>query len=190
MAKAKAHIYCFCVIILLFKSVQRWRAVWKSPNLSCLLYGWSLSKVYVWTWHYALYWNWNLVFMIFLIQYFTKNLIYFIYFIFRVCPVRSFYYSWNYNLIMLLYKRNISFILSFQPNFNIETIWFIDVESTCFYQRCFVNVETTSINVRQLNFHFQANINVETTSMYLDDQRCFDVDSTLMCLLGGASRSK
>ena len=33
------------------------------------------------------------------------------------------------------------------------------------FQRCFANVETTSINVRRLNFHFQLNINVETTLM-------------------------
>ena len=52
------------------------------------------------------------------------------------------------------------------------------------FQRCFANVETTSINVRRLNFHFQPNINVETTLMNVDDQRCFNVDSTLMCLLG------
>ena len=49
--------------------------------------------------------------------------------------------------------------------------------------RCFVYVETTSINIRRLNFHFQPNINVETTLMNVDDQRCFDVDTMLMCLL-------
>ena len=51
-------------------------------------------------------------------------------------------------------------------------------------QCCFANVETTSINVCRLNFHFQPNINVETTLMNVDDQCCFKVDSTLMCLLG------
>ena len=79
----------------------------------------------------------------------------------------------------------------FQPNINAETTlshrrW-IDVILSTLFQRCFVNVETTSINVRRLNFHFQPNINVETTSMNVDDQRCFNVDSTLMCLLGHAS---
>ena len=29
------------------------------------------------------------------------------------------------------------------------------------FQSCFVNVETTSINIRRLNFHFQPNINVD-----------------------------
>ena len=76
----------------------------------------------------------------------------------------------------------------FQPNFNVETTlvhrrW-IDVILSTLFQRCFVNVETTSINVRRLNFHFQPNINVETTLMNVDDQRCFNVDSTLMCLPG------
>ena len=76
----------------------------------------------------------------------------------------------------------------FQPNFNGETTlvpqrWIAVILSTLF-PRCFVNVETTSINVRRLNFHFQPNINVETTSMNGDDQHCFNVDSTLMCLLG------
>ena len=46
------------------------------------------------------------------------------------------------------------------------------------------NDETTLINIRRLNFHFQPNFNVETTLMNVDDQRCFKVDSTLMCLLG------
>ena len=75
----------------------------------------------------------------------------------------------------------------FQPNFNVETTlvhrrW-IDVILSTLFQRCFANVETTSINVRRLNFHFQPNINVETTLMNVDDQRCFNVDSTLMCFL-------
>ena len=52
------------------------------------------------------------------------------------------------------------------------------------FQRCFANVETTSINVCQLNFHFQPNIKVVETLMNVDDQRCFNVDSTLMYLLG------
>ena len=74
----------------------------------------------------------------------------------------------------------------FQPNFNVETTlvhwrWINVIQSTLF-QRCFANVKTTSITVRRLNFHFQPNINVETT--LTNDQRCFNVDSTLMCLLG------
>ena len=32
------------------------------------------------------------------------------------------------------------------------------------FQSCFVNVETTSINIRRLNFHFQPNINVDVFS--------------------------
>ena len=80
----------------------------------------------------------------------------------------------------------------FQPNLNVETTlihrrW-IDVTLWTLFQRCFANVETTSINFRRLNFHFQPNINVETTSMNIDGQRCFNVDSTLMCLLGTISK--
>ena len=76
----------------------------------------------------------------------------------------------------------------FQSNFNIETMlvhrhW-IDVILSTLFQCCFVNVETTLINVRRLNFHFQPNINVETTLMNVDDQRCLNVDSTLISLLG------
>ena len=44
-------------------------------------------------------------------------------------------------------------------------------------------VETTSIDIRRLNFHFQLNANAETTFMNIDSQRCLHVDSDLMCLL-------
>ena len=76
---------------------------------------------------------------------------------------------------------------NFQSNFNVETTlvyrrW-IDVILSTLLQRCFINVETTSINVRRLNFNFQPNINVETTLVNVDNERCFNVDSTLMCLL-------
>ena len=82
--------------------------------------------------------------------------------------------------------RRINF--HFHPNVNIETTlvhwrWISVILSTLF-QRCFVNDETTSINVRRLNFLFQPNINFETTFMNVDDQRCFNVNSTLMCMLG------
>ena len=40
------------------------------------------------------------------------------------------------------------------------------------FQSCFMNVETTSINIRWLNFHFQPNFNVETTLFY---RRSIDV---------------
>ena len=58
----------------------------------------------------------------------------------------------------------------FQPNTNVETTlghqhW-INVTLSTLFQRCFVNVETTSINIRRLNFHFQPNFNVETTLVY------------------------
>ena len=60
----------------------------------------------------------------------------------------------------------------FQPNINIETTlshqhWIRVVTLSKLFHRCFVNVETTSINIRLLNFHFQPNFNVETTLVHL-----------------------
>ena len=47
------------------------------------------------------------------------------------------------------------------------------------FQRCFLNVETTSINICRLNFHFQPNSNVEATLVH---RRWIDVIlSTLFC---------
>ena len=143
--------------------------------------------------------------------------------------VRSFDYSWNNNLIMLLCKRNICFILEnfvlllshflvistaniskvvsmlfsqrwsnadeqtqlsfstkyksnveatpmnklnfhFQLNIKVETAliyrhW-INVILSMLFQRCFINIETTSINIRRFNFHFQPNFFVETILFY------------------------
>ena len=58
----------------------------------------------------------------------------------------------------------------FQPNTNVETTlghqhW-INVTLSTLFQRCFVNVETTSINICRLNFHFQPNSNVEATLVH------------------------
>ena len=81
----------------------------------------------------------------------------------------------------------------FHSNINVEITFgnrrWIDVILSTLFPRCFLNVETTSKNVRRLNFHFQPNINVETTSMNVADQRCFNVDSTLMCLRGSFSNN-
>ena len=84
----------------------------------------------------------------------------------------------EHTLIQLL------FLTKYQRWNNILHRHWIDVILSMLFQRCFVNVETTSINVRRLNFHFQPNINVETTLMNVDNHRCFKVDSTMMCLLG------
>ena len=115
-------------------------------------------------------------------------------------------YTWKHSSVLLLTlcSVNISttniikvkttpvnmrwFNFHFQPNINVKTTFdnrrWIDVILSTLFQLCFLNVETTSKNVRRLTFHFQPNINVETTSMNVDDQRCFNVDSALMCLLG------
>ena len=84
---------------------------------------------------------------------------------------------------------NISWLkFHFQLIINVETTlghrrW-VDVVLSMLFQRCFVYVETTSINILRLNLHFQPKFNVKTTLMNVDNQRCFNVDSTLMCLLG------
>ena len=80
----------------------------------------------------------------------------------------------------MLFSRNadehtltqISFLTNFECWNNIRS-------STLMFKRCFVNVEATSINIRQLNFRFQPDFNVETT---LVDRRWIDVMlSTLFC---------
>ena len=57
-----------------------------------------------------------------------------------------------------------TFLINLIPTLTQQ--WVINIESTQLYQRCFVNVETTSINIRRLNFHFQSNFNVETTLVH------------------------
>ena len=78
--------------------------------------------------------------------------------------------------------------VSFSPSFNVETMLVhrhcIDIILSTLLQRCFANIETRSKNVRRLIFYFQPNINVEATLLNVDDERCFNIDSTLMCLLG------
>ena len=101
-------------------------------------------------------------------------------------------YTWKYNFALLLSHflvnlstTNIDKVVSIlfcqcqsnadeetltQPNINVETIlshqhW-IDVILSMLFQRCFVNVETKSINIRQIKFHFQPNFNVETTLVH------------------------
>ena len=64
----------------------------------------------------------------------------------------------------------------FQPNINVVTTlghqYWIDVFLLALFQRCFVKVETTSINIRRLNFCFKRNFNIETT---LSHRRWIDV---------------
>ena len=63
-----------------------------------------------------------------------------------------------------------TFLINLIPT--LKQHWVINIESTQLYQRCFVNGETTSINIRRLNFHFQSNFNVETTLVH---QRWIDL---------------
>ena len=74
-------------------------------------------------------------------------------------PVRS----WNNNLIMFLYKRNM-FFLKLLFCYWATFLWTLVQQTlTKLIQYCFLNVEATLINIRWLNFHLQQNINVETT---------------------------
>ena len=70
----------------------------------------------------------------------------------------------------------------FRPNTNVETT--LDhqqnVTLSTLFQRCFVNVETTSINMHWLNFHFQPNFNVKTMLVhYVHFQPNFNVKTML-----------
>ena len=62
------------------------------------------------------------------------------------------------------------FNFHFHTNINVETTsghqYWIVVILQMVFQSCFVNVETTPINMSQLNFHFQPNFNVETTLFF------------------------
>ena len=64
----------------------------------------------------------------------------------------------------------------------------VDVVSTLFYQH-WNNFDKCTSAFHFFNFHFQPNINIETTLMNVDNQRSFNVDSTLMCLLGYSAMS-
>ena len=57
-----------------------------------------------------------------------------------------------------------TFLINLRPI--LKQHWIINIESTQLYQRCFVNVETTSINIRGLKSHFQSNFNVKTTLVH------------------------
>ena len=70
---------------------------------------------------------------------------------------------------------------SFSTNYNVETTlghprW-IDVILSMLFQRWFVYVETTSINIRRLNFHIQPNFNVKTTLVH---RRWIDVNISML----------
>ena len=55
----------------------------------------------------------------------------------------------------------LSFSTRFQRWNNLDSSRWIDVILLTSFQSCFANVETTSINVHQLNFHFQSSISID-----------------------------
>ena len=75
----------------------------------------------------------------------------------------------------------------FQPNIKVETAliyrrW-INVILSMLFQRCFINVETTSIKIRRLNFHFQRKFHRWNNVVLSTLNRCISIDvvSTLFC---------
>ena len=90
--------------------------------------------------------------------------------------------SWN----------NVDKHTSAQLSFSIKFQRWNNVGSSTLNRRNSINVVSMLFCQRWNNvdkctsaqLSFQRNINVETTLMNVDDQRCFNVDWTLMCLLG------
>ena len=58
-------------------------------------------------------------------------------------------------------SAQLSFSTKFQLWKNVGSLTLNWCNSINLFQRCFANVETTPINVRRLNFHFQINISVD-----------------------------
>ena len=80
--------------------------------------------------------------------------------------------------------RRINF--HFQSNFNVETTlvhrrWIDVILSTLFCQ-CWKNVDKCTLAQLSFSTKYQG----WKTLMNVDDQRCFNVDSKLMCLLGSS----
>ena len=106
-------------------------------------------------------------------KFYTKSNI-----LYKFYPLRSFHYSWNYNLILFLYKRNIWFILGILILFYYwATFKWNSVQQIL--TSCFSPVFSTRMNMRWLSFSFQHNINIETT---LSHQHWINLTlSTMFC---------
>ena len=81
---------------------------------------------------------------------------------------------------MLFSQRQWTYVDStflFNQISTLKQYW-IDVIYSMLFQRCFVNIQTTSVKICWLKFHFQPNFNVETTLVH---QPWINVVSTLFC---------
>ena len=124
----------------------------------------------MWACRYVL--HWNLVFVIYILHKF-------IYILCKFCPLRSFDYSWNNNLIVLLCKRNICFILE---NFALLLIHFLvistanigKVVSMLFSQRWSNEDEQTQFSFKT---KYQSWNNIDLLT--LNQRNSFNVVSTL-----------
>ena len=104
------------------------------------------------------------------------------------------YWQSCFNAVFLASKQRrwtyVDPTLSFNQVFYDETtlghLHWIDVIHSTLFQRCLVNVKTTWINIRRLNFHFQQYFNDERNndiSATMNRRNSIDVDSTLFCHL-------
>ena len=114
----------------------------------------SFLNFYIWACCHILYWN--LVFVIY-IQYvlhnsYTLSYTNFIYILSNCYPVRSFDRRWNYNLIMVLYEKNICFY-TWKLNFGLVLSHFLENISTAIdkvvsmlFSQCQSNAEWTYVD--------------------------------------------
>ena len=121
--------------------------------------------------------HWNLVFVMYAISKF-------IYILWKFYSVRSFDYSWNNNLIMFFYKRNICFILQnlilfcYWATFQWTSVRIL----TKLFQCCFLNIEALSINIRwcrltcvDSTFFFNQILTLKIVSLTLNWRNSFNV---------------
>ena len=100
----------------------------------------------------------------------------FVYILCKFYLVQSFDYSWNNNLIMLLCKRNICFILE---NFVLLLSHFLVISAAKLLQCCFLNVEATPMNKLKLSFSTKYKNWNSIDLSTLNQRNSFNVVSTL-----------
>ena len=142
----------------------KWERVSENQQIwAYVIYGCSFLKFYIWACRYAL--HWNLIFVIFLIQYFTQNLIC----LYKFYPVRSFHYSWNNHLVMFLYKWK----------FLIYT-WKLDfVLLLSHFQSCFLCADEYTWTQLSFSTKYQRWDNIGWST--LNRRNSFNFVSTLFC---------
>ena len=76
----------------------------------------------------------------------------------------TYFFQYCFNVVLSTLKQSwltcVGSTFIFNQISTMKQHWLIDFESTWFYRRCLnvaLHVETTSINIRRFNFHFQPN---------------------------------